>query len=64
VTLRHTPTPEQLSRLRDAVPDFDEGGGYRVESDTIVSFDFDGRNYLNLRRVIDEVNSWSDQSSS
>jgi hypothetical protein len=39
---------------------FDEGPGYRVDNEETLSFNFDGRNYLNLRKVIDEVNSWSD----
>lgn len=60
ITLRDTPTPQQLDRLRAAVPAFDEGSGYRIEPEMIISFDFDGRNYLNLRLVIDEVNSWAD----
>jgi len=59
VTLRRAPTPSQLEDLRVAVPMFNEGLGYRMDDDTTLSFNFDGRNYLYLRRVIDDVNSWS-----
>jgi len=63
ITVREAPTRDQLSRLRTNVPAFDDGEGYRIESDDRISFDFDGRNYVNLRRVIDEVNRWSQSSS-
>jgi hypothetical protein len=33
--------------------------GYRVDNDSTISFNFDGRNYVSLRLVIDEVNSWA-----
>jgi hypothetical protein len=33
--------------------------GYRIENPTTISFNFDGRSYVNLRLVIDEVNSWN-----
>jgi uncharacterized protein (TIGR00730 family) len=59
IMLRRAPTPDQLNALRKAVPIFNEGSGYRIESDESISFDFDGRNYTNLRLVIDEVNHWS-----
>jgi uncharacterized protein (TIGR00730 family) len=58
VTLRQAPSPEDLERLRAAVPVFDEGAGYQLGPERTITFDFDGRNYLNLRRVIDEVNDW------
>jgi len=60
VTVRHPPTPEQMERLRAAVPGFDGVAGYQLEPENTIAFDFDGRNYLNLRRVIDEVNAWAD----
>ncbi len=60
MTLRRAPTPRQLDELRAKVPMFNEGLGYRMDDDTTLSFNFDGRNYLYLRRVIDEVNSWTD----
>jgi uncharacterized protein (TIGR00730 family) len=59
VTLRRAPTPSQLEDLRGMIPMFNEGLGYRMDDDTTLSFNFDGRNYLYLRRVIDDVNSWS-----
>ncbi len=58
VTLRRAPTASQLKELRDKIPMFNEGLGYRMDDDTTLSFNFDGRNYLYLRRVIDDVNSW------
>ena len=32
----------------------------KLEDDKVISFNFDGRNYVNLRLVIDEVNSWDE----
>jgi hypothetical protein len=60
MSLHHAPTPKQLNDLRSNVPMFDEGDGYRVENDETLSFAFDGRNYSNLRQVIDVVNDWTD----
>ena len=60
MSFRHAPTPEQLDDLRAKVPMFDEGDGYRVENEQTLSFDFDGRNYSNLRQVINVVNDWAD----
>ncbi len=60
MSLRRAPTPSQLDALRAAVPMFDEGDGYQQENDQTLSFGFDGRNYSNLRLVINEVNRWSD----
>jgi hypothetical protein len=40
------------------VPIFASGEGFRVERHD-VSFNFDGRNYANLRLIIDAINSWS-----
>jgi uncharacterized protein (TIGR00730 family) len=56
--VRRTPTPEQLRSLADAVPMFAGDPGYRVDNDTTISFNFDGRSYVSLRLVIDQVNSW------
>ncbi len=64
MTLRRTPTEEQLSGLRAAVPMFDVGEGYRLEDGHTISFNFDGRNFLKLREVIDRVNDWGDYPSS
>lgn len=57
--VRRTPTPEQLRLLADEVPMFASDPGYRVESDSTISFNFDGRNYVGLRLLINEVNSWT-----
>jgi uncharacterized protein (TIGR00730 family) len=59
LTLRRAPTPAQLEDLCAKIPMFNEGLGYRMDNDTTLSFNFDGRNYLYLRRVIDHVNSWA-----
>jgi uncharacterized protein (TIGR00730 family) len=59
VTLRRAPTHSQLEDLRAKIPMFNDGLGYRMDDDTTLSFNFDGRNYLYLRRVIDDVNSWT-----
>jgi uncharacterized protein (TIGR00730 family) len=59
ISLHRSPTPDQLDALRGAVPMFDEGLGYKLENDQTISFSFDGRNYVNLRLVINEANSWT-----
>ncbi|HEV3266902.1 MAG TPA: TIGR00730 family Rossman fold protein [Acidimicrobiales bacterium] len=59
MSLHHAPTSEQLDGLRAKVPMFNEGVGYQVENEQTLSFDFDGRNYSNLRQVIDVVNDWT-----
>jgi hypothetical protein len=40
------------------VPRFARGEGYRVDNDTTISFAFDGRNYVNLRLLINRINEW------
>lgn len=57
LAVHRLPSEAQLAALRASVPLFDRNGGYRVEGRTI-TFDFDGRNYVNLRQVIDQVNGW------
>ncbi|MCU1363649.1 MAG: Rossman fold protein family [Acidimicrobiaceae bacterium] len=59
LTLRRAPTPLQLAALGTKIPMFNEGLGYRMDNNTTLSFNFDGRNYLYLRRLIDEVNGWT-----
>ena len=51
-------TPEQVEDLARKVPRFARGDGYRLEDANTISFDFDGRNYVSLRLVIDEINAW------
>jgi uncharacterized protein (TIGR00730 family) len=59
LSLRQPPTPEQLTDLKAAVPMFDEGPGYQIDDAQTLSFNCDGRNFVNLRLVIDEVNNWA-----
>ena len=42
----------QLAELADVVPRFAQGAGYVLEDDATISFAFDGRNYVNLRLLI------------
>jgi uncharacterized protein (TIGR00730 family) len=58
ISLNRQPSPEQLKALALAVPMFADDPGYKLEGDKVISFNFDGRNYVNLRLVIDEVNRW------
>jgi uncharacterized protein (TIGR00730 family) len=59
VKVKRTPSPAQLAELAAAVPRFAEGAGYVVEDERAISFGFDGRNYVNLRLVIDQINGWN-----
>jgi len=56
--LRRVPDAHQISELSERFPSFSSGRGFRVHADTL-EFDFDGRNYVTLRLLIDEVNGWS-----
>jgi uncharacterized protein (TIGR00730 family) len=58
ITLRHTPTEEQIASLVDIVPRFAVGRGFLMEDPHTMSFSFDGRNYVKLRILINEVNRW------
>jgi uncharacterized protein (TIGR00730 family) len=58
ISLKHQPTDFQVSGLASRIPKFAGNGGYRLENTTTISFDFDGRNYVSLRLLIDEVNNW------
>jgi uncharacterized protein (TIGR00730 family) len=60
VALRRAPTPGLLAALARNVANFAGGAGYRVGADGLVCFDFDGRQYVALRQVIDVVNDYSD----
>ncbi len=59
LNVHRAPTGEQLRALADVVPHFALNGGYVLEDDTTITFGFDGRNYVNLRLLINEINSWS-----
>jgi hypothetical protein len=60
ISLNRQPTPKQLDALTRSVPMFADDPGYKLEDDKVISFNFDGRNYVTLRLVIDEVNSWDE----
>jgi hypothetical protein len=57
VALRRAPDRELLAALTRAVPAFATGAGYRVDGAGLLTFDFDGRQYVRLRQVIDVVNA-------
>ena len=50
------PTNEQLEELARRFPRFSSTDGFTALSATEFGFDFDGRNYVTLRRLIDAVN--------
>jgi hypothetical protein len=58
ITVRRPPSAEQLGDLALVVPRFAQGLGYKMEDDTTISFAFDGRNYVNLRLLINQINEW------
>ena len=58
IEIRRRPSDEQLRELANVVPRFAGGRGYVLEDDTTISFAFDGRNYVNLRLLIDAINDW------
>jgi len=53
----HVPDARQLGELASMFPVFTFARGFGVEDGSLV-FDFDGRNYVQLRLLINEVNSW------
>ena len=55
IQLRHAPTRAQLVQLASQVPSLD-GEPYEVVDESRVTFRFDGRNYVYLRRLIDALN--------
>jgi hypothetical protein len=57
VVVRQLPTSEQLDELAGLVPIFASGEGFRVEQSN-VTFNFEHRNYANLRLIIDAINKW------
>jgi len=58
--VRRAPSEERLAALAALVPRFAKGRGFEVEPNGLITFNFAGRDYVNLRRLIDEVNSWID----
>jgi hypothetical protein len=59
IKVRRRPSDEQLAELASVVPRFSSGLGYVRDDDTTISFAFDGRNYVNLRLLIDQINEWT-----
>jgi uncharacterized protein (TIGR00730 family) len=59
IKVKRAPAPAQLADLTVAVPRFAGGAGYVLEDDKTISFSFDGRNYVNLRLLIDQLNGWT-----
>jgi hypothetical protein len=57
VVVRQLPTGEQLEKLAGLVPIFASGDGFKVEQSS-VTFNFEHRNYANLRLIIDAINTW------
>jgi len=55
--LRHAPDQARLADLSQRFPSFATEQGFRVRDDAL-TFDFDGRNYVTLRLLINEVNEW------
>lgn len=63
VSLRYGPSEAELAKLMSAF----EGITFVLASEgplTTLTFDFNGRSYAILRRIINEVNTWADQSRS
>ena len=58
IEVRRRPSGAQLRELANVVPRFAGGRGYVLEDDTTISFAFDGRNYVNLRLLINAINDW------
>ena len=57
--VHRVPSAEQLRALVDVVPRFARDAGYVLDDAETISFGFDGRNYVNLRLLINEINSWT-----
>jgi uncharacterized protein (TIGR00730 family) len=57
VKLHRPVSAAMLDALAREVPAFASGAGYRVDGTGLLTFDFDGRQYVALRRVIDVVNA-------
>lgn len=61
--LRQVPNREQFERLTSDYPMFSSNGGFRIGDEGQLLFDFDGRDYVSLRRLIDDLNDLTSQSS-
>jgi uncharacterized protein (TIGR00730 family) len=58
ITVRRRPSDDQIAELGDVVPHFARGMGFVRDDDLTISFAFDGRNYVNLRLLINRINEW------
>jgi len=56
IRVHQLPNTDQLETLRKRFPVFVRDSGFRTNGHDTLSFDFDGRNYVNLRLVIDFLN--------
>jgi len=56
IRVHQLPNTDQLETLRKRFPIFVRDSGFRTNGHDTLSFDFDGRNYVNLRLVIDFLN--------
>jgi len=59
LTLQRAPSDVQLAALATSVPRFAGGTGYQMSDEHTLTFGFDGRNFVNLRLLINEVNGWA-----
>ena len=50
---------DRVGALATLSPQFNGEVGYRVEDPRTLSFDFDGRDYVGLRQLIDQLNTWA-----
>ncbi len=55
--LHRVPGPSELARLTHEFPMFSSNGGFRLSDDDCLLFDFDGRDFVSLRRLIDDINA-------
>jgi len=60
IIIKQAPTNEQLAQLTHTMPQFNTGAGYALDDPTSLSFDFEGRNFVSLRMLIDQINAWTD----
>ena len=60
IHVRQTPNAHQLGALEALAPNLGTLHGFTLEGEHEVRFAFDGRDYVNLRLVIDVINSWTD----
>ncbi len=60
IHVRRAPNAQQLSELEAVAPSLGALRGFSLVGETEVRFTFDGRDYVNLRQVIDVINTWTD----